>query len=77
MRTPSLLLSLLMAGNLLAQKAPVNAPSSPAKPQLVVGIVIDQMRWDYLTRYYSLFQANGGFRRMLGEGFSCDKLFFK
>jgi predicted AlkP superfamily pyrophosphatase or phosphodiesterase len=61
-----------MAGNLLAQKAPVNAPSSPAKPQLVVGIVVDQMRWDYLTRYYPLFQANGGFRRMLGEGFSCD-----
>lgn len=72
MRIPSLLLFLLMAGNLLAQKAPVNAPSSPAKPQLVVGIVVDQMRWDYLTRYYPLFQANGGFRRMLGEGFSCD-----
>ena len=72
MRIPSILLSLLLAGNLLAQKAPVNPPSSPAKPQLVVGIVIDQMRWDYLTRYYPLFQSNGGFRRMLGEGFSCD-----
>jgi hypothetical protein len=72
MRIPSLLLSILITGNLLAQKAPVNAPSTPTKPQLVVGIVIDQMRWDYLTRYYPLFQANGGFRRMLGEGFSCD-----
>ena len=24
------------------------------KPKLVVGIVIDQMRWDYLTRFKAL-----------------------
>jgi predicted AlkP superfamily pyrophosphatase or phosphodiesterase len=48
--------------------------SAPAvsKPKLVVGIVIDQMRWDYLYRFQPLFKANGGFKRMMGEGFSCD-----
>ena len=42
------------------------------RPKLVVGIVIDQMRWDYLYRFNPLFKANGGFKRMMGEGFSCD-----
>lgn len=54
-----------------AQK-PVKESSAISHPKLVVGIVVDQMRWDYLTRYYPLFQANGGFRRMLGDGFSFD-----
>jgi hypothetical protein len=40
-------------------------------PRLVVGIVVDQMRWDYLFRYYNRYQSNG-FKRLLGEGFSCD-----
>lgn len=42
------------------------------RPKLVVGIVIDQMRWDYLYRYYDLYAPNGGFRRMLGQGFTCE-----
>jgi arylsulfatase A-like enzyme len=41
------------------------------KPKLVVGIVVDQMRWDYLDRYYSQF-TEGGFRRMITEGYSCN-----
>lgn len=46
-----------------------------ARPKLVVGIVIDQMRWDYLYRYYDVFKPNGGFKRMLGEGFTCENTF--
>lgn len=42
-----------------------------AKPKLVVGIVIDQMRWDYLYRFNQLYGSNG-FKRLIGEGFSCD-----
>jgi predicted AlkP superfamily pyrophosphatase or phosphodiesterase len=41
------------------------------RPKLVVGIVVDQMRWDYLYRFYDRF-GQGGFRRLLGEGFSCE-----
>ena len=41
------------------------------KPKLVVGIVVDQMRWDYLDRYYPQF-SDGGFRRMINEGYSCN-----
>jgi predicted AlkP superfamily pyrophosphatase or phosphodiesterase len=46
-----------------------------ARPKLVVGIVIDQMRWDYLYRYYDVYKSNGGFKRLLGEGFSCENNF--
>lgn len=42
------------------------------RPKLVVGIVIDQMRWDYLYRYYNLYQPDGGFKRLLTQGFSCE-----
>lgn len=38
-------------------------------PKLVVGIVVDQMRWDYLSLYYDKF-GEGGFRRMLDKGYS-------
>jgi predicted AlkP superfamily pyrophosphatase or phosphodiesterase len=43
-----------------------------SKPKLVVGIVIDQMRWDYLQRFQPLFKPNGGFNRMMSKGFSCN-----
>lgn len=41
------------------------------RPKLVVGIVVDQMRWDYLYRFYDRY-GSGGFKRLLGEGFSCE-----
>lgn len=45
-----------------------------AKPKLVVGIVVDQMRPDYMYRFYERF-GEGGFRRLLGEGFVCENTF--
>ena len=41
------------------------------RPKLVVGIMVDQMRWDYLSRYYDKF-CEDGFRRMLDKGYSFD-----
>jgi len=51
---------------------PASAPL--VRPKLVVGIVVDQMRWDYLYRYYNMY-GNGGFKRMLNEGFSCENTY--
>ncbi|MCE3283612.1 MAG: nucleotide pyrophosphatase, partial [Chitinophagaceae bacterium] len=42
-----------------------------ARPKLVVGIVVDQMRWDFLYRYYDRYSA-GGFKRLMNEGFNCE-----
>lgn len=41
-----------------------------AKPKLVVGLVIDQMRYDYLYRYYDKYSERG-FKRLMREGFNC------
>ena len=44
------------------------------RPKLVVGIVVDQMRWDYLYRYYDRY-SNDGFKRLITGGFSCENTF--
>jgi predicted AlkP superfamily pyrophosphatase or phosphodiesterase len=41
-----------------------------ARPKLVVGIVVDQMRYDYLYRYYDKYKE-GGLKRLMNEGFNC------
>lgn len=43
---------------------------SPDKPKLVVGIVVDQMRYDFLYRYAEKY-SSGGFKRLMNEGFNC------
>lgn len=48
------------------------AQTDIARPKLVVGIVVDQMRWDYLYRFYSRYAPNGGFKKLLNQGFSCE-----
>jgi len=44
------------------------------RPKLVVGIMVDQMRWDYLYRYYDRY-AEGGFKRLINDGFSCENTY--
>ncbi|TXE15878.1 alkaline phosphatase family protein [Psychroserpens burtonensis] len=46
-----------------------------SNPKLVVGIVVDQMRYDYLTRFASKY-GDGGFKRMINEGFNCKNNHF-
>lgn len=43
----------------------------PDRPKLVVGMVVDQMCWDYLYRYNARFLPNGGFTRLLNQGYNC------
>lgn len=42
----------------------------PAQPKLVVGIVLDQMRFDYVYRYWDKLGSDG-FKRMLAQGYEC------
>jgi hypothetical protein len=53
-----LLICVLAAASLLA--------AAPKKPKLVVAVVFDQFRYDYLTRFRSEYHA--GFDRMLTKG---------
>lgn len=46
-----------------------------APRKLVVGIVVDQMRYDYLTRFWDHY-GDGGFKRLVEQGFSCKNHHF-
>lgn len=44
-------------------------------PRLIVGITVDQMRYDFLEKYRADF-GDGGFRRLMREGFSARNLHY-
>ncbi|MDF1673493.1 MAG: alkaline phosphatase family protein [Vicingaceae bacterium] len=44
--------------------------SSAQKPKLVVGIVVDQMRYDYLTRFWDRY-GDDGFKKLINNGYNC------
>ncbi len=66
-----IIISLLILQTFTAALSQPLKTNVSAGPKLVVGIVVDQMRWDYLYRYYDRY-GTGGFKRLLGEGFSCE-----
>lgn len=47
---------------------------SRERPRLVVGVVLDQMRYDFLYRYTARYQSKG-FQRLLRQGNSCENTF--
>ena len=53
----------------------INPDTSNTRPKLVVGIVVDQMRYDYLIRFYDKF-GSGGFKRLMNEGYNCESTYF-
>ena len=63
-------LLLLFVGMLLPafNAAAKPKPKLADKPKLVVGIVVDQMRYDFLYRYWNKY-GEGGFKRLVKEGF--------
>ncbi len=69
MKYLKLTLALLSISTLWAQTKPTK-PATLARPKLVVGIVVDQMRYDYWFRYYDKY-SEGGFKRLMREGFNC------
>jgi len=69
MKYLKLTLALLSISTLWAQTKPTK-PTTLARPKLVVGVVVDQMRYDYWFRYYDKY-SEGGFKRLMREGFNC------
>lgn len=70
-----ILLVLFTASSSFAQRKGKNiTPEKPKQiahsPKLVVGIVVDQMRYDYLTRFWNHY-GEGGFKRLVNDGFNC------
>lgn len=57
--------------SLLAIVVSFQTHAQPDRPKLVVGLMVDQMRWDYLYRFADRY-GDDGFKRLLKEGFSCE-----
>lgn len=53
-----------------AQTKPASSSKSNTKPKLVVGIVIDQMRYDYIYRFWDKFSEDG-FKKLVNQGYFC------
>ena len=81
---PLLLLAISLTCNAydtVAQKKPKNgikvqnSDHLRVSPKLVVGIVVDQMRYDYLTRFWNHYEDDG-FKRLVNDGFNCKNNHF-
>ena len=75
MRIYSILCFLLLSFVSKAQAPKSIQSSTSSKPKLIVGIVIDQMRWDYVNQFKSHFTSQQGFLRFVNEGASCNNNF--
>jgi len=73
MKQISIFVIFLLFFSCKAQEVKVNLDENT--PKLVIGIVVDQMRYDYLTRFESKF-GEGGFMRMINDGFNCKNHHF-
>ena len=62
----SIVLFFILSSSFICQAQTEKQPNE--RPKLVVGIVVDQMRQEYLHRFYPHF-VEGGFKRFLEEGF--------
>lgn len=81
MKSVSFFLSIGILSVLLVscRNYPLSAQSNPHSfgqtPRLIVGITVDQMRYDYLLRYWNDL-GKTGFKRLVGEGFLCHNLHY-
>ena len=73
MKQISIFVIFLLFFSCKAQEIKINSDEST--PKLVVGIVVDQMRYDYLTRFESKF-SDDGFKRLIKDGFNCKNHHF-
>ncbi len=59
---------------LLFELASSHAASRPQRPKLIVGIIIDQFRYDYLTRFRD--QYHGGLDQLMTQGADFTNAFY-
>ena len=72
MRIYSILCFLILSFVSIAQAPKSIQSSNSTKPKLIVGIVVDQMRWDYINQFKPYFTSQQGFLRFVNEGASCN-----
>jgi predicted AlkP superfamily pyrophosphatase or phosphodiesterase len=69
---------MIIAGSLSScadAQVTATAANSELRPRLIVGITVDQMRYDYLERFWNDYSEKG-FRKLVGDGFICRNLHY-
>lgn len=69
MKNYALLFTFFLCVSPLYAQTPKESRVDNEKPKLVVGIVVDQMRYDYITRFWDKY-GQEGFKRLINEGYS-------
>lgn len=76
----STILAFFMTALLLTTNSETDTQSSSnphyESPELVIGLMVDQIRPDYIYRYWNHFEE-GGFKRLVNEGFSFRNAYFR
>lgn len=63
---PKAALTLPIENSIKNQRAQTN-------PKLFIGIVVDQMRYDYLIKFYNKY-GEGGFKRLMNDGYNLENV---
>ncbi len=71
----TLILVLSFACVCRAQNKAESKQNPSGNPKLVVGIVVDQMRYDFLFRYWARY-SDSGFKKLVNEGFLCKNVHY-
>lgn len=53
----------------------ISAETEQTNPKLIVGIVVDQMRYDYLVKFYNKY-GDGGFKRLMRDGYNLKNVHY-
>ena len=70
-----LILGFLVFSTFLNAQEPNSSELAKQKPKLVVGIVVDQMKMEYLYRFSNDF-SNKGFKKLMAEGFTFHNMHY-
>lgn len=68
-------INILIGFTAFAQQQPLSSTQPASKPKLVVGIVVDQMKMEYLYRFSDDFTENG-FKRLLNNGYTFHNMHY-
>ncbi|MEO6684241.1 MAG: alkaline phosphatase PafA [Ginsengibacter sp.] len=74
-RTFVFLVFLFLAGYMV-QGQPRTKNTTANRPKIVVGLMVDQMKWDYLYKFENRY-GEGGIKRLMREGFTCENAMIK
>lgn len=67
-KTLAILISILSFQSVLFSQTVKKEVKAGTKPKLIVGVVVDQMRNDYIYRFWDRY-GNGGFKKIVNNGF--------